>query len=96
MSPPPSFQGRLANLPLDGQGRLRLPSVPGGGVALRVRAWVRATRPGRLALTGLLLCPAPLPATVEMVFEEPFEFRCVEGGCGGRHVRGEEGEGVRK
>ena len=35
----------------------------------------RCTRRGKLALTGLLLCPAPVTSTLEMEVEEPFECR---------------------
>ncbi|GAX76923.1 hypothetical protein CEUSTIGMA_g4370.t1 [Chlamydomonas eustigma] len=68
-------EGRLANLPLDGQGRIPLPSTAGGGGRQAVRTWLRSTRPGRVALTALLLCPSPLPTTIELVYEEPFEYR---------------------
>lgn len=69
-------EGRLSSLPLDGQGRISLPTVPAGGGSYLVHTWIRATRACKVTLTALLLCPSPIPCSVDLVFEEPFEYRC--------------------
>jgi len=68
-------EGRLATLPLDGGGRMSLPTIRARGQHT-VRAWVQAKQPGRLTITALVLCPAPVLQTAAIVFDDPFDSKC--------------------
>ena len=70
------MQGTLTTLPADAGGRVSLPLIPEGGSRL-VRMWVTSRQPGRLAIGLMLHCPAPVTHSLEIEFEEPFDYKWV-------------------
>ncbi len=78
-------------LPLDGQGRVRIPRLAALGGSCKLYTWLRSSVVGKATLSALLLCPGPQPPTsVEVVFEEPLDYRWEEVGSrlGGSRLGG--------
>lgn len=57
------------------QYRVPLPRLE-PGATLQMRLWARSRVAGSAVAAAVVLCPAPVTATLGLTFDEPFELKC--------------------